>query len=71
MSKSKARNYRALAEECRRQAALANEEPLFREMQIRLAHSYLALAESEDWLDGRVAAAPNIASRPEPRMKAA
>lgn len=63
MSKSKARNYRALAEECRRQAALATEEPRFREMQTRLAHSYSALAESEDWLEGRVAAEPNIATR--------
>ncbi len=62
MSKSKARNYRALAEECRRQAALATEEPRFREMQIRLAHSYNALAESEDWLEGRVAVEPNIAT---------
>ena len=56
MSRSKATNYRALAEECRRQAALAHEEPHFREMQVRLANSYLALAESEDWLDGRTAA---------------
>ena len=57
MSRSKARNYRALAEECRRQAALAHEEPHFREMQVRLANSYSALAESEDWLDGRTNAA--------------
>jgi hypothetical protein len=63
MSGMKARNYRALAEECRRQAELANEEPLFREMQLRLARSYNALADSEDWLDGRVVAAPNVASR--------
>lgn len=61
MSKSKARNYRALAEECRRQAALATEEPRFREMQNRLAQSYNALAESEDWLEGRVAVEPNVA----------
>ena len=53
MSRSKARNYRALAEECRHQAAIAHEEPHFREMQMRLAKSYSALAESEDWLDGR------------------
>jgi hypothetical protein len=66
MSRSKARNYRALAEECRRQAALATEEPRFREMQMRLAHSYSALADSEDWLEGRIAVEPNIAKRAEP-----
>jgi hypothetical protein len=71
MSRSKARNYRALAEECRRQAALATEEPLFREMQMRLARSYLALAESEDWLDGRMAAEPNVAARAGETMNAA
>jgi hypothetical protein len=62
MSRMKARNYRGLAEECRRQAELASEEPQFREMQQRLARSYIALAESEDWLDGRVAAEPNVAA---------
>jgi hypothetical protein len=51
---NKARNYRALAVECERQAVLAFEEPQFRAMQRRLARSYLALAESEDWLDGIV-----------------
>jgi len=71
MSKSKARNYRALAEECRRQAALASGEPLFREMQLRLAHSYLALADSEDWLDGRMAIEPNVASQSAGSLKAA
>lgn len=52
MSRSKARNYRALAVECERQAALAFEEPHFRKMQLRLARSYAALAEAEEWLDG-------------------
>ena len=63
MSKSKARNYRALAAECERQSELAVEEPQFREMQVRLANSYLALAESEDWLDGRTAAQSYAAMR--------
>lgn len=49
---SKARNYRALAAECARQAQLAFEEPHFREMQERLAKSYAALAEAEEWLAG-------------------
>lgn len=52
MSRARARNYRALALECERQAALAFEEPHFREMQTRLAKSYAALADAEDWLDG-------------------
>ena len=52
MSRSKARNYRALALECERQAELAFAEPHFREMQMRLAKSYAALADTEDWLDG-------------------
>jgi hypothetical protein len=52
MSRSKARNYRALSLECKRQAELAFEEPRFREMQLRLAKSYAALAATEDWLDG-------------------
>jgi hypothetical protein len=47
-----ARNYRALAAECERQAELAIEEPHFRALQQRLARSYAALAEAEDWLDG-------------------
>jgi hypothetical protein len=47
-----ARNYRALAAECERQAELAVEEPLFRALQERLAKSYAALADAEDWLDG-------------------
>ncbi len=49
---SKARSYRALAAECERQAQLAFEEPDFREMQRRLAKSYAALADAEDWLNG-------------------
>lgn len=49
---SKSRSYRALAAECERQAELAFEEPLFRDMQRRLAKSYAALADAEDWLDG-------------------
>jgi hypothetical protein len=54
LSRSKARSYRALAAECERQAALAFAEPQFRAMQSRLARSYIALAESEEWLDGSV-----------------
>jgi hypothetical protein len=53
--RSNARNYRALAAECERQAELAFEEPLFRELQMRLAKSYSALAETEEWLEGRFA----------------
>lgn len=70
MNRSKAKNYRALALECERQAALAFEEPHFREMQLRLAKSYAALAEAEEWLDGAAednayvsAAAPHAAER--------
>lgn len=54
--KSPARNYRALAAECERQAQLAVEEPSFREMQERLARSYAALAEAEDRLNNMAAA---------------
>jgi hypothetical protein len=53
--RSNARNYRALAAECERQAELAFEEPHFRELQMRLAKSYSALAETEEWLEGRFA----------------
>jgi hypothetical protein len=53
MSKTKADRFRIMAAECERQAELATEEAEFREMQIRLASSFYALAENEDWLDGR------------------
>jgi hypothetical protein len=53
MSRSKAERFRAMAAECERQAELASKEPEFRELQNRLAGAYAALAESEDWLDGR------------------
>jgi hypothetical protein len=53
MSRSKAERFRTMSAECERQAELASEEPEFRELQKRLARSYAALAESEDWLDGR------------------
>jgi hypothetical protein len=53
MSRSKAERFRAMSAECERQAELASEEPEFRELQKRLAGAYAALAESEDWLDGR------------------
>lgn len=49
---TKARSYRALAAECERQAQLAFEEPQFRAMQQKLARSYAALAEAEEWLAG-------------------
>lgn len=52
MCQIKAEQYRRLAHECERQAELAAGEPVFREMQTRLARSYHALAEAEDWLDG-------------------
>lgn len=52
MCQNKAEQFRRLANECERQAELAAGEPLFREMQLRLAKSYSALAETEDWLDG-------------------
>ena len=53
MSKMKAQRFRVMAAECERQAELATEEAEFREMQKRLANSFHALAETEDWLDGR------------------
>ena len=53
MSKTKAERYRLMAAECKRQAALADGEEEFREIQVKLARSYQALAENEDWLDGR------------------
>lgn len=53
MSKTRAERFRIMAAECERQAELAIEEKEFREMQRRLAGSYHALAETEDWLDGR------------------
>jgi hypothetical protein len=53
MSKTRAERFRIMAAECERQAELAIEEKEFREMQKRLAGSYHALAETEDWLDGR------------------
>ncbi|HLL27089.1 MAG TPA: hypothetical protein VKT73_05500 [Xanthobacteraceae bacterium] len=53
MSRSKAERYRAMAAECERQAELACEEPEFRDLQKRLGGAYTALAEAEDWLEGR------------------
>lgn len=53
MSKIRAERFRMMALECARQAELAVEEAEFREMQKRLARSYHALADTEDWLDGR------------------
>jgi hypothetical protein len=53
MSRSKAERFRTMSAECERQAELATEEPEFHELQKRLARAYAALAESEDWLDGR------------------
>ena len=53
MTRSKAERFRAMSVECERQAELASEEPEFRELQQRLGRAYAALAESEDWLDGR------------------
>jgi hypothetical protein len=53
MSKTKAERFRIMAAECERQAELATEEHEFREIQMRLASSFYALAENEDWLDGR------------------
>ena len=55
MSKMKAERFRVMAAECERQAALSDGEEEFREIQVKLARSYLALAENEDWLDGRAA----------------
>ena len=68
MSKSKARNYRALAAECERQSELAVEEPQFREMQATLARAYAALAEAEEWLEG---AAPLYGREQQQSMRAA
>lgn len=52
MCQIKAEQFRRLAAECERQAELASTEPYFRTVQSRLAKSYHALAETEDWLDG-------------------
>ena len=52
MSQIKAERFRVLAAECERQAELATEEPQFRALQEKLARSYAALADTEDWLDG-------------------
>jgi len=51
MSKVKADRFRVMAAECERQAELAHGEEEFREIQQKLARSYLALAETEDQLD--------------------
>ncbi|HVT54674.1 MAG TPA: hypothetical protein VHD34_01305 [Xanthobacteraceae bacterium] len=62
MSKSKAERFRIMAAECERQAQLAAaEEAEFRELQKRLAHSFHALAENEDWLDGCAPSLPGEA----------
>jgi hypothetical protein len=69
MSKSKAERFRIMAAECERQAELAvADEAEFREMQKRLANSFYALAETEDWLDGR---SENISIAPRQTHKAA
>ncbi len=57
---SKAKSYRMLAAECARQAELAFEEPQFRAMQKKLARSYMALAEAEEWLDGQTPAQQSV-----------
>ncbi len=51
---SKAAHYRRLAEAHEREAAMCLSKEV-REIQLRLAHSYLALAENEEWLDGKTA----------------
>lgn len=53
MSKTKAERFRIMAAECERQAELATGETDFREMQEKLANSFHALAETEDWLNGQ------------------
>jgi hypothetical protein len=53
IQKKEAERFRIMAAECERQAKLATEEDDFREMQEKLANSFHALAETEDWLDGR------------------
>ena len=66
MSKTKAERFRIMAAECERQAELAGgEEAEFREMQKRLANSFRALAETEDWLNGRSSSAPRTISQEE------
>ena len=62
MSQIKAERFRVLAAECERQAELAFEEPQFRALQEKLAKSYAALADTEDWLD---VIAPNNTDRTE------
>ena len=52
MSQIDAERFRVLAAECERQAELATEEPQFRKLQEKLAKSFSALADTEDWLDG-------------------
>jgi hypothetical protein len=69
MSKSKAERFRIMAAECERQAQLAAaEEAEFRELQNRLAHSFHAHAENEDWLDGST---PALLDEPRETLEAA
>ena len=63
MSKTKAERFRIMAAECERQAELATEETDFREMQEKLANSFHALADTEDWLDGRAENPAKAASK--------
>lgn len=71
MSKMKAERFRIMAAECKRQAELATEEADFREMQKRLARSYQALADTEDWLDGRGNETPLVPIAPRNAFEAA
>jgi len=72
MPKSKAEHFRRLAVECERQAALATEEPHFRELQNKRAKSYAALADNEDWLNGSSQGRAELAlAMPDDTMEAA
>jgi hypothetical protein len=71
MSKTKAERFRIMAAECERQAELAAGEADFREMQENLANSFHALAETEDWLDGRSESPVKVAVDTENNFEAA
>jgi len=50
---AKAEEYRRRAQAHAREAALSHS-PEMRELQLRLVQSYLALAENEEWLEGKL-----------------
>jgi hypothetical protein len=69
MSQIDAERFRVLAAECERQAELATEEPQFRALQEKLAKSFAALADTEDWLDGIPSNGDRSRSAPDDTIK--